>query len=156
MASLISIFTNCGGQSEPQGSKSDSEGSGVSGPPRSFHASARSRNSTGDQNTPGGSSGFSKGSVGGFGAHGVSPYSPASQVSSARCAVQLSRLSPRKIRMKAVAFRTLDVLLSVAILAMVAHLLLIMYFAGYSLSLSIMSLKAQNVGPPTILLMGLI
>lgn len=52
--------------------------------------------------------------------------------------------------------RTIEVLLTVAILAVALHLLLILYFAGYSLSLSFMTIQAQNVAPPTILLMVLI
>jgi hypothetical protein len=56
--------------------------------------------------------------------------------------------------MKPVGFRTIEVFLSVAILATAVHVLLILYFAGYSLSLSFMTIKAQNVAPPTILLMA--
>ena len=58
--------------------------------------------------------------------------------------------------MKTKLLRTLEVLLNAAILATAVHLLLILYFAGYSLSLSFMTIKAQHVAPPTILLMALI
>ena len=58
--------------------------------------------------------------------------------------------------MKTTLLRTLEVLLNAAILATAVHLLLILYFAGYSLLLSFMTIQAQHVAPPTILLMALI
>ena len=61
-----------------------------------------------------------------------------------------------ELDMKTVPFRTIEVLLSVAILTTAVHLLLILYFAGYSLSLSFMTIEAQKVNPPAILLMALI
>jgi hypothetical protein len=70
--------------------------------------------------------------------------------------MNLSLISLRELGMKTVMFRTIEVLLNVAILATAVQLLLILYFSGYSLSLSFMTIKVQNVAPPTILLMALI
>ena len=58
--------------------------------------------------------------------------------------------------MKTVVFRTIEVLLTVLIFSVAVHLLLILYFAGYSLSLSFTTIKAQNIAPSTILLIALI
>jgi hypothetical protein len=58
--------------------------------------------------------------------------------------------------MKTRLFRMVEILLNVAILALAVHLSLILYFAGYSLSLSFVTIQAQNAAPPTILLMALI
>jgi hypothetical protein len=58
--------------------------------------------------------------------------------------------------MKTRLFRTIEVLLTVAILVVAVHLLLILYFAQYSLSLSFLTIQARKVAPPTILLMALI
>jgi hypothetical protein len=58
--------------------------------------------------------------------------------------------------MKTRLFRMVEVLLTVAILVVAVHLLLILYFAQYSFSLSFITIQAQKVAPPTILLMALI
>jgi hypothetical protein len=58
--------------------------------------------------------------------------------------------------MKTVLFRTIEILLCVAILAIAVDLFLILYLAGYSFSLPFVTIKAQNIASPTILLMALI
>jgi hypothetical protein len=58
--------------------------------------------------------------------------------------------------MKTKLFRTIEVLLTGAILTVAVHLLLILSFARYSFSLSFLTIQSQNVAPPTILLMALI
>ena len=58
--------------------------------------------------------------------------------------------------MKTGAFRTIEVLLSVAILAIAVDPFLILYLSGYSLSLPFVTIKAQSIASPTILLMALI
>jgi hypothetical protein len=58
--------------------------------------------------------------------------------------------------MKTGAFRTIEVLLSVAILAIAVDPFLILYLSGYLLSLPFVTMKAQNIASPTLLLMALI
>src|SRR5262245_65917549 len=58
--------------------------------------------------------------------------------------------------MKTVVFRTIEALLTIAILAVAVHLLLILYFSQISFSLFFMTIEVQTISPPTILLMGLI
>jgi hypothetical protein len=58
--------------------------------------------------------------------------------------------------MKTVLRRTIEVLLSVAILAITVDLFLLLYLSGYLLSLPFVTIKAQNIAAPTILLMALI
>jgi hypothetical protein len=70
--------------------------------------------------------------------------------------MNLALISLRKPGMKGVVFRIIEVLLSVSILAAAVHLLLILYFAGYSLPLSFAMIKAQGVTASAILLVALI
>jgi hypothetical protein len=70
--------------------------------------------------------------------------------------LQVGPLSAKVLGMKTRLFRTIEVLLTVAILVVAVHLLLILYFAQYSFSLSFLTIQAQKVAPPTILLMALI
>jgi hypothetical protein len=58
--------------------------------------------------------------------------------------------------MKMGLFRTIEVLLSVVALAIAVDLFLMLYFGGYSLLLSFMTIRVQNLAPPVILLMSLI
>jgi len=70
--------------------------------------------------------------------------------------VHLSLILLGQLCMKTVVVRTVEILLTSAILAVAAHLLLILYFSRHSFSLSFMTIQGQNVAPPTILLMALI
>jgi hypothetical protein len=58
--------------------------------------------------------------------------------------------------MKTVPRRTIEVLLSVAILTRAVDLFLILYPAGHLLSWLFVTIKAQNIASPTVLLMDLI